>query len=90
MINIIYGKKFYKSTQILTPKNREKLLDLILILSENPRDSRLHAKLLSGGLLGLYSFRIIRDWRVVFKFNSAQEIQLLLVGDRKDIYKKLN
>lgn len=47
----------------------------------------LHTKYLTGRLPGLLSFRITRDWRVIFKFNDAHTIQLIRVRHRKDIYR---
>ncbi|MBI2459523.1 MAG: type II toxin-antitoxin system RelE/ParE family toxin [Parcubacteria group bacterium] len=47
----------------------------------------LHAKRLSGKLAGLLSFRITRDWRVIFQFNDPETIQLLRVKHRKDVYR---
>lgn len=70
-------------------KQQQKLADFIEILSQNPYSSVLHTKPLSGELAGFYSFRITREWRAVFRFNSIEEIQLLLVGHRKDIYNRL-
>ena len=89
MISIVFGKKFIKSAKILSPKHKEKLADLVETLSSEPYNPRLHTKPLSGALIGLYSFRITREWRVIFKFNSPNEIQLVAVGHRKDIYNKI-
>jgi len=61
---------------------------LIQILKENPFHSSLHTKHLSGKLSGLLSFRITRDWRVIFRFLEPDIIQLIEAADRKDIYKK--
>ncbi len=54
---------------------------------ENPYHTQLHTKSLSGELAGIYSFRITRDLRVLFKFLSSDKIILIDVGDRKDIYR---
>ena len=87
MIRIVYTKQFRKSAKPLSDKLRNKLAELVFILRENPYDSRLHTKRLSGELAGFLSFRITRDWRVIFQFNDPTTVQLLRVRNRKDIYR---
>ena len=88
MIRIIYGANFLKATRKLPRKLKIKLADLITSLQKNPFNSPLHTKYLSGKLAGLLSFRITRDWRVIFKFIEPNLIQLIEVANRKDIYRK--
>jgi len=87
MIDIVYGSRFLKSARKLPEVQQKKLAKLLEIVRDNPFHSRLHAKPLSGQLSGFYSFRITRDWRVIFQFLSPDKIQLIEVGHRKDIYK---
>ncbi|OWK26915.1 MAG: hypothetical protein US76_02290 [Parcubacteria group bacterium GW2011_GWA2_38_13b] len=88
MFQIIYGVNFLKSVKKLSEKTQIKLADLLYILRDEPFDSRLHTKNLSGQLFGLLSFRITRDWRVIFQFNGVEIINLLRVAHCKDIYRK--
>ena len=88
MFQIIYGVNFLKSVKKLSEKTQIKLADLLYILRDEPFDSRLHTKNLSGQLFGLLSFRITRDWRVIFRFNGVEIINLLRVAHCKDIYRK--
>ncbi|MEK7627534.1 MAG: hypothetical protein AAB397_03040 [Patescibacteria group bacterium] len=88
MFQIIYGVNFLKSVEKLPKKTQIKLANLLCILRSKPFDNRLHTKNLSGQLLGLLSFRITRDWRVIFQFSGVETINLLRVANRKDIYKK--
>jgi len=85
-MTITYGKSFLKSAKKLPFQQQKKLADLISLLQKNPFNSLLHTKSLSGPLSGLYSFKITRDWRVIFQFLDENTIKLLLVGHRKDIY----
>ncbi|OGF28812.1 hypothetical protein A2477_04470 [Candidatus Falkowbacteria bacterium RIFOXYC2_FULL_47_12] len=87
MASVVFGKDFLKSAKKLPGAQQRKLADLLLTLSQNCYYPTLHTKPLSDVLTGFYSFRITRDWRVVFRFNSVDEIQPLLAGHRKDIYK---
>ena len=45
--------------------------------------------MLKGKLAGFYSFRLTREWRVIFLFQDEETIHLIKVGNRKEIYKKL-
>lgn len=87
MIQIVYSNYFIKSVRKFPKKQQEKLAELLEILKKNPFHSLLHTKSLSGRLTGFYSFRITREWRVIFKFITPKEIQLVESGHRKDIYK---
>ena len=86
MITLVYGNHFLKSVKKLPKEQQKKLAELLEIIQENPFYSKLHTKSLSGQLSGLYSFRITRDWRVIFQFISPDTIQLIEIGHRKDIY----
>lgn len=57
------------------------------ILTKNPFHPLLHTKQLTGTLRKNYSFRITRDWRVIFVFMDIETIKLLRVGHRKDVYR---
>jgi addiction module RelE/StbE family toxin len=85
-IRISFKEGFSKTAKALSGKQREKLAELIVLLSNDPFDDRLHVKALSGELKGIYSFRISQDWRVLFRFVAPEEIMVLEVGHRKDIY----
>ena len=86
-MKVIYGGSFLKSARKLPSRQQKKLADLIPSLQKNPFNPLLHPKPLSGPLSGLYSFRITRDWRVIFQFLAPEIIKLIEVGHRKDIYK---
>jgi len=87
VIAVRSSDRFLKTAAKLPANQQEKLADLLLVLRRNPFDPQLHAKHLTGKLSGLYSFRITRDWRVIFQFLSPQEIQLIDVDHRKDVYR---
>ena len=85
---IRYGSGFFKDASKLPRQAREKLALLIVILEENPFDSRLHTKQLSQPLQDMYSFRITRDWRAIFQFID-NGIQLIAADHRSKIYQRL-
>ena len=87
MISLLYSHNFLKSAAQLPTREQQRLAKLLQTLADNPYHPRLHAKHLSGELAGLLSFRITREWRVIFQFASPDTIQLLRVGHRKNIYR---
>ena len=87
MVTVSYSKYFLSQSNKLPGPQQEKLAELLELLSENPLHSKLHTKHLAGRLSGLYSFRITRDWRVIYQFVSPTEVQLMDVAHRKDIYR---
>jgi addiction module RelE/StbE family toxin len=87
MIRIFATERFLDQSADLPKKQQEKLANLLELLQRNAYDPLLHTKSLSGKLSGLYSFRITRDWRVIFQFMDSKTVQLLRVANRKDIYR---
>ena len=89
MIRVVYSVNFLKSAHKLpTRKLKIKLANLITLLQKNPFNYSLHTKYLGGKLAGLLSFRITRNWRVIFKFIEPDLVQLIMADNRKNIYRK--
>ena len=86
-MTLLYTKSFLKSVKKFPENIQEKLSDQLEVFQQNPFHSLLHTKTLTGKLLGFYSFRITRNWRVIFKFEDQKTILLTQAGNRKDIYK---
>lgn len=49
-------------------------------------DPRLHTKVLKGKLKGLYSFRVTRNYRVLYAWKGKNEVLFYEIGDRQYIY----
>lgn len=86
-MTIVYSKEFLKSAKKLPTAQQRKLAALLEYMQEDPFHSLLHSKRLSGELAGLLSFRITREWRVIFLFEDPDQIRLLRAEHRKDIYR---
>ena len=86
-MKVYYSDYFRRRVQKLNTKQQDKLTRLVVLLKSNPYHSQLNTKSLSGKLSGMYSFRITRDFRALFKFLSPNEITLIDIGNRKDIYR---
>ena len=86
-MEIVFDKNFISLTKKLPKDIKLKLVEKIELLRNNPFNSKLHTKHLSGELHGFLSFRINRDYRVIFNFLDTNTLRLFLVKHRKDIYK---
>lgn len=86
-MRIFYDKSFLKTAKDLPKNIHIKLANQIELLQQNPFHPLLHSKQLSGDLTGFLSFRITREWRVIFYFKDSEIIQLFKVAHRKDIYR---
>ncbi len=75
---------------MLSDKERKFLLKQEVLLSKNMFNSKLHTKKLKGfGSDRVFSFRVTRVYRGIFRLNS-QDIILFAIGQRKDIYQSLD
>src|SRR3989339_682455 len=81
MASVVFGKDFLKSAKKLPGAQQRKLADLLLTLSQNCYYPTLHTKPLSDVLTGFYSFRITRDWRVVFLFKIPNMLRTNTCGE---------
>lgn len=86
-LELVYHAHFLKSARALPKEQQRKLVVLLERLRENPYDPMLHTKHLSTPLIGLLSFRITRDYRVIFRFTDEQTILLIEAAHRNDIYR---
>jgi addiction module RelE/StbE family toxin len=86
-VKLVYTSHFLKNSQKLPRAQQLKLSRLLGILQDNPFAPQLHTKPLAGQLTGFYSFRITRDWRVLFQFLEPTLIKIVDVAHRRDIYR---
>lgn len=86
-MQIVYDDNFIKEAKKLPSAQQKKLASLLEILSENPFNPLLHTKRLSGQLAGYLSFRITKDWRVIFLFQDKETVAIISTKHRRDIYR---
>ena len=87
MLEVVFHPQFRRSARGLPELQQHKLAVLIERLRDDPYDSLLHTKRLSAPLVGLFSFRITRDWRALFRFIDERTVQLTQVAHRSDVYR---
>ncbi len=84
-MRIKYTKDFEKSFKSLPAKIKLLFRKQESIFKNDPRDPRLHVKMLSGNTKN-FSFRVTRKYRVIFTFVESEMVIFYEIGHRKDIY----
>ena len=86
-MNIHYSEEFRKHFYKL-PKNAQRAYRTQEErFRKNWKDARLHVKKLSGRNI-VFSFRVTRNYRVLFMIVEDNTIIFSAIGNRKDIYRK--
>lgn len=85
-MKILYSADFRKEFYKLPAEIQAICVKQEKIFIENRRDYRLHIKKLKGDRF-VFSFRITRNYRVLFMLVDSQTALFATIGHRKDIYR---
>lgn len=85
-MKILYADEFKKGFAKLPPEIQRLFQKQEQIFKENWRDDRLHIKQLSDHPFP-FSFRITRNYRVLFVFVEEGTALFATTGHRKDVYR---
>jgi len=85
-MRIYYANPFEKSYKKLPKEIQEFAARQLDVFRNNPNDPRLHIKALKGLLKGKFSFRVTRNYRVLFAWKDKENVIFYEIGDRKYIY----
>lgn len=85
-MEVIKTADFEKDLRKIPDSVRELFLVQEGRFQTNSHDSRLHMKKLKD-LDGAFSFRITRNYRVLFYFHTENAAVLFKIGHRKDVYR---
>jgi addiction module RelE/StbE family toxin len=86
MFRVSFKPSFVREAKRLEYALFEELLEKIELLKDKKNHSSLKVHKLHGKLRGFWSFSVTYKVRVVFQFESENEIVLLAVGDH-DVYR---
>jgi mRNA-degrading endonuclease RelE of RelBE toxin-antitoxin system len=70
-MEVRYDNVFLKELKKIPNSQHRLFVKKVEMFSEDPFDSRLHTKSLHSPLEGVFSFRISREYRVLFRFIST-------------------
>lgn len=85
-MNIVYAKEFVKQFEKLPQSIQDLYRKQEVIFKNNWLDRRLHIKKLKDHPYP-FSFRITRNYRVLFIFVSPDTVLFATIGNRKDVYR---
>lgn len=87
---ILKTKNYKKQTKTLAKKDKLLLDSQEKLLEKDIFDSKLHTKKLKGFPdEHIYSFRITRSYRGIFRLVDGEKVVLFAIGHRKDVYQSL-
>lgn len=87
MITINYAPRFSREFFKLNRAVQKDALDAIILFRDYKNHESLSVHKLHGRLKNRYSFSVNYEYRIVCRFVSKREVDLLAIGDH-DIYKK--
>ena len=85
-MNVVYAKEFVKQFEKLPLEAQKLYRKQEAIFKQNWLDPRLHVKKLIDHPFP-FSFRITRNWRVLFVLADKDTALFATIGNRKDIYR---
>ena len=85
-MNVVYAKEFVKQFSKLSADVKKLYRKQELIFKQNWLDPRLHIKKLTDNPYP-FSFRVTRNYRVLFVIIKNDTALFATIGDRKDIYR---
>lgn len=85
-MNVVYTDEFVKQFHKLPQVVQTRFRIQEQLFKANWRDARLHVKKLKGNVQ-TFSFRITRNYRVLFLFVEHETALFATIGHRKDVYR---
>jgi len=87
MFEVLISEEFKKNFEKIPKSVKKKFFRKIEIFRENPFNYILKTEKLGPPFKEIWSFRIDRNYRVIFKFVSSNKILLITCGHHNWIYK---
>jgi mRNA interferase YafQ len=85
MMEVVWSSGFKRSFRKITKKNlqlKEQIVEIFILLVDDPFTPSLRSHKLSGNLAGLWSCSVAYDCRIIFNFSEDEqrlEIYILLI-----------
>jgi mRNA interferase YafQ len=94
MMEVVWSSGFKRAFKKITKKNpqlQERIVEVLILLAEDPFTPSLKSHKLGGNLEGLWSCSVAYDCRIIFNFSQDEqvlEIFILLVdiGTHDEVY----
>jgi len=85
---LLKTERYKKATSALPGKIKKLLAEQEILLIDDIFHPKLHTKKLKIPGILVFSFRITRNYRGIFRL-SGEDVMLSVIGHRKNIYKSL-
>ena len=85
-MEILLTEEFRKNFSIMDARIQKRADKQILIFKGNPFYPSLHTEKLSPKWKNIWSFRIDKSYRVIFRFIDGNAVQFLTIGPHDWIY----
>jgi mRNA interferase RelE/StbE len=85
-MRVITSPTFDKQFKKLSNKVQQQFRDRLALWLENSEHPILRVHTLHGELQGYWSMNISGDYRVVYYFNSDEDVVLALIGTHSQLY----
>ena len=89
-MEILYADEFVKQFRRLPKAMQRRALKQELIFKENPIHPSLNTEKLSPHIKQLWSIRVDRKYRIIFRYHSNSHVYFLAIGAHDWIYKYTN
>jgi mRNA-degrading endonuclease RelE of RelBE toxin-antitoxin system len=89
-MEILYADEFVKQFKHLPKRIQQRAVKQEEIFKENPLHPSLNTEKLSPKSKQLWSIRIDRKYRIIFRFNSDQNVYFMAIGEHDWVYKYTN
>ena len=87
-VKIEFTPTFNRRLKKLNPQIKNKLINLMVLFSENPFHSHLKTHKLSGQLKNRFAFSVASNLRIVFKFIDNNQTALFIsIGSHDQVYR---
>lgn len=86
-MDVLLTRRFQRRFRELPQGIRRKTVRHIEYFRTNPSHPSLHIEKLQPAQLGVWSFRVDRGYRIVFRFDGAGNAILLTVGQHDQSYR---
>lgn len=86
-MNVIFHRRFDKMASKLPPKVKQKMVERIMLFSEDPLNEVLRVHALYTPYKGSYSIDISGDYRAVYELIDDQTALFSHIGTHSQLYK---
>ncbi len=83
---VIFSPQFLRKVKKLEKNLQNEVIEKVAIFKKDPQNPVLRTHKLKGKLSDLYSFSVNYRYRIIFEYNSANQISFLTIGTH-DVYK---